>query len=149
VKRFTPEGVLTMAHHVDVHVGQKIRRRRWMTGMTQKQLGDAVGIKFQQIQKYETGANRVSASRLFEISKALDVSVAYFFEAIDGDTANQNETADLESLEAAEMVPAALYNGKEAIELLNCYYRWPEEQRRRLFDLTKSLTKAPMFSEAA
>lgn len=138
-----------MAHHVDVHVGQKIRRRRWMTGMTQKQLGDAVGIKFQQIQKYETGANRVSASRLFEISQALDVSVAYFFDAIDGGVTDQVEGTELETADAAEMVPADLYNGKEAIELLNCYYRWPEEQRRRLFELTKSLTKAPMFSEAA
>jgi len=62
-----------MKHHVDVHVGQRIRRRRWMVGMTQQQLGEAVGIKFQQIQKYETGMNRVSASRLYEISKALDV----------------------------------------------------------------------------
>jgi len=73
-----------MSHYVDVHVGQKIRRRRWMTDMTQKQLADAVGIKFQQIQKYETGANRVSASRLFEISQALSVPVSYFFDSIEG-----------------------------------------------------------------
>jgi len=105
-----------MSHYVDIHVGQKIRRRRWMTDMTQKQLADAVGIKFQQIQKYETGANRVSASRLFEISQALSVPVSYFFEAIETD--------------------------------LNCYYRWPEEQRRRLFELTKSLTKES-FADAA
>ncbi|MCL4151298.1 UNVERIFIED_CONTAM: hypothetical protein GTU68_019457 [Idotea baltica] len=137
-----------MAHHVDVHVGQKIRRRRWMTGMTQKQLGDAVGIKFQQIQKYETGANRVSASRLFEISKALDVSVSYFFDTLEAGESAGIEVTDAEAVEPADMVPADLYNGKEAIELLNCYYRWPEEQRRRLFELTKSLTKAPMFEAA-
>ena len=133
-----------MSHYVDIHVGQKIRRRRWMTDMTQKQLADAVGIKFQQIQKYETGANRVSASRLFEISQALSVPVSYFFEAIESE--DQTEVATINANESA--VPADLFQGKEAIELLNCYYRWPEEQRRRLFELTKSLTKET-FADAA
>ena len=133
-----------MSHYVDIHVGQKIRRRRWMTDMTQKQLADAVGIKFQQIQKYETGANRVSASRLFEISQALSVPVSYFFEAIESE--DQTEVATINADESA--VPADLFQGKEAIELLNCYYRWPEEQRRRLFELTKSLTKES-FADAA
>ena len=133
-----------MSHYVDIHVGQKIRRRRWMTDMTQKQLADAVGIKFQQIQKYETGANRVSASRLFEISQALSVPVSYFFEAIESE--DQTEVATINANESA--VPADLFQGKEAIELLNCYYRWPEEQRRRLFELTKSLTKES-FADAA
>ena len=133
-----------MSHYVDIHVGQKIRRRRWMTDMTQKQLADAVGIRFQQIQKYETGANRVSASRLFEISQALSVPVSYFFEAIESE--DQTEVATINADESA--VPADLFQGKEAIELLNCYYRWPEEQRRRLFELTKSLTKET-FADAA
>ena len=65
-----------MAHMVDVHVGKKIRQRRWLTGMTQQRLAELVGIKFQQIQKYETGANRVSASRLWDIADALDVQVS-------------------------------------------------------------------------
>ena len=133
-----------MSHYVDIHVGQKIRRRRWMTDMTQKQLADAVGIKFQQIQKYETGANRVSASRLFEISQALSVPVSYFFESIESE--GQTEVVAIDADENA--VPADLFQGKEAIELLNCYYRWPEEQRRRLFELTKSLTKES-FADAA
>ena len=63
-----------MKHPVDVHVGKRVRHRRWMVGMTQQQLGDIVGIKFQQIQKYETGMNRVSASRLWDIADALGVS---------------------------------------------------------------------------
>jgi len=133
-----------MSHYVDIHVGQKIRRRRWMTDMTQKQLADAVGIKFQQIQKYETGANRVSASRLFEISQALSVPVSYFFEAIETDGQTEEPTTSTDE----NAVPADLFQGKEAIELLNCYYRWPEEQRRRLFELTKSLTKES-FADAA
>merc|ERR1712173_401979 len=64
-----------MTHPVDVHVGKRIRHRRWLVGMTQQQLAERVGIKFQQIQKYETGANRVSASRLWDIADALDVPV--------------------------------------------------------------------------
>lgn len=72
-----------MAHPVDAEVGKKIRYRRWMLGMSQKHLADAVGVRFQQIQKYETGANRVSASRLYILSKALSVPPAYFFEGLD------------------------------------------------------------------
>ena len=135
-----------MSHYVDIHVGQKIRRRRWMTDMTQKQLADSVGIKFQQIQKYETGANRVSASRLFEIAQALSVPVSFFFESIEGSL--DGETSTVESATEDNAVPADLFQGKEAIELLNCYYCWPEEQRRRLFELTKSLTK-DSFADAA
>ena len=74
-----------MKHPVDVHVGKRVRHRRWMVGMTQQQLGDIVGIKFQQIQKYETGMNRISASRLWDIAQALDVSVSFFFEGFDGE----------------------------------------------------------------
>jgi transcriptional regulator with XRE-family HTH domain len=69
-----------MKHPVDAHVGKRIRHRRWMVGMTQQQLADKVGIKFQQIQKYETGMNRVSASRLWDIADALGVGINFFFE---------------------------------------------------------------------
>jgi len=72
-----------MPHPVDVHVGAIIRKRRRELGMTQQRLAEQVGIKFQQIQKYETGANRVSASRLWEISRVLDVEVQFFFNGVD------------------------------------------------------------------
>src|SRR5690606_41392984 len=71
-----------MTHPVDVHVGKRIRHRRWLLGMTQQQLAEQVGIKFQQIQKYETGANRVSASRLWDIADSLGVPVSFFFEGL-------------------------------------------------------------------
>ena len=74
-----------MAHPVDVHVGKRIRHRRWLVGMTQQQLAEKVGIKFQQIQKYETGANRVSASRLWDIADSLEVPVSFFFEGIEAE----------------------------------------------------------------
>lgn len=123
-----------MKHPVDVHVGKRVRHRRWMVGMTQQQLAEKVGIKFQQIQKYETGMNRVSASRLWDISDALDVPVAYFFEGL-------RETAE-EEVSANTMVPGDLLADKEALELIRSYYSIPENQRRRLFDLARVLSDA-------
>ncbi|PTX54128.1 transcriptional regulator with XRE-family HTH domain [Litoreibacter ponti] len=72
-----------MAHVVDIHVGKRLRHQRWLVGMTQSELADALGIRFQQIQKYETGANRISASRLWDIAQAMDVPVSYFFDGLD------------------------------------------------------------------
>ncbi len=118
-----------MKHPVDAHVGKRVRHRRWMIGMTQQQLADKVGIKFQQIQKYETGMNRVSASRLWDIADALGVTIAFFFEGLaDGGqavAAGQDMMAD-----------------KEALELVRSYYAIPEAQRRRLFDLARVLSEA-------
>ena len=122
-----------MKHPVDVHVGKRIRQRRWMVGMTQQQLAEKVGIKFQQIQKYETGMNRVSASRLWEIASALGVPVSFFFEGL-GAGRDQNENqSDL---------PGDLLGDKEALELVRSYYAIPETQRRRLFDLARVLSDA-------
>src|SRR6201989_1599116 len=75
-------GNLTMAksHTVDVHVGARMRQRRTLLGMTQSKLGDAVGLTFQQIQKYERGSNRIGSSRLFEFAKVLDVPESHFFD---------------------------------------------------------------------
>ncbi|NRB17332.1 helix-turn-helix domain-containing protein [Parasedimentitalea psychrophila] len=120
-----------MAHPVDVHVGKRIRHRRWLTGMTQQQLAEQVGIKFQQIQKYETGANRVSASRLWDISDSLTVPVSFFFEGLEG-------AADSGSDKSS--VPADLMGDKEALDLVRSYYAIPENQRRRLFELARVLS---------
>ncbi|MEL6477154.1 MAG: helix-turn-helix transcriptional regulator [Pseudomonadota bacterium] len=119
-----------MKHPVDIHVGQRVRQRRWMVGMTQQQLGNQVGIKFQQIQKYETGTNRISASRLWDIAMALEVPVQFFFEGIEG---------------AADMTEGAqgdMMTDKEALELVRAYYTIPENQRRRLFELARVLSDA-------
>lgn len=119
-----------MKHPVDVHVGKRIRHRRWMIGMTQQQLADKVGIKFQQIQKYETGMNRVSASRLWDISDALGVSISFFFEGLAGESKATSEVA------------GDIMSDKEALALLRSYYAIPEAQRRRLFELAKVLSDA-------
>ena len=121
-----------MPHPVDVHVGKRIRHRRWLVGMTQQQLAESVGIKFQQIQKYETGANRVSASRLWDIADALNVEISFFFEGIDNDR-NAKRAKD-------NAVPADLLGDKEALDLIRSYYAIPENQRRRLFELARVLS---------
>ncbi|MER2510701.1 helix-turn-helix domain-containing protein [Amaricoccus sp.] len=125
-----------MKHPVDVHVGRRVRHRRWMVGMTQQQLGDIVGIKFQQIQKYETGMNRISASRLWDIAQALDVSISFFFEGFGAD-----ETAAEAPMVQGDIQRGDLLADKEALELVRSYYSIPEAQRRRLFDLARVLSE--------
>lgn len=123
-----------MKHPVDTHVGKRVRHRRWAIGMTQQQLAERVGIKFQQIQKYETGMNRISASRLWDIAHAMGVPVSFFFEGLGtGDLAN--------STGAPGGLPRDLMAEKEALELVRSYYAIPENQRRRLFDLARVLSE--------
>jgi transcriptional regulator with XRE-family HTH domain len=117
-----------MKHPIDMNVGLRIRQRRWMLGMTQQHLAQRVGIKFQQIQKYESGANRVSASRLFEISQVLEVPISYFFDGL-GEVAPSGEETDV------------LAN-REALELVRAFYSIPEQQRKRLFELARALSHA-------
>ncbi|WP_456391346.1 helix-turn-helix domain-containing protein [Profundibacter sp.] len=124
-----------MTHPVDVHVGKRIRHRRWLVGMTQQQLAEKVGIKFQQIQKYETGANRVSASRLWDISDTLGVEISFFF----GDMPDDVDSPNKDSAQKSAM-PADVMIDKEALELVRTYYAIPENQRRRLFDLARVLS---------
>lgn len=121
-----------MKHPVDVHVGKRIRHRRWIAGTTQQQLAERVGIKFQQIQKYETGANRVSASRLWDIAHALEVDISFFFEGID-------EAEEAEAQTGAKAL-VDLIGDKEAMDLVRSYYAIPENQRRRLFELARVLS---------
>ena len=122
-----------MKHPVDVHVGKRVRHRRWMVGMTQQQLAERVGIKFQQIQKYETGMNRISASRLWDIANTLGVPVSFFFEGLE----QEGKAAAAPS----EGMPLDLLADKEALELVRSYYAIPENQRRRLFDLARVLSE--------
>ena len=126
-----------MKHPVDVHVGKRIRHRRWMVGMTQQQLAEKVGIKFQQIQKYETGMNRVSASRLWDIAEALSVPVGYFFDGME-----KSEPAGDATSGAEAALPGDILADKEALELVRSYYAIPENQRRRLFELARVLSEA-------
>lgn len=122
-----------MADDTDLHVGKRLRRRRRLLGMTQQDLASQVGVRFQQIQKYECGANRVTASRLFDLSRALNVSVQYFFDGIVPADSPGNVANDTTQLEGD------ILSQKETLELVRAYYRLSERPRRRLLELAKAL----------
>lgn len=125
-----------MANDIDIHVGKRLRRRRRLLGMTQHQLAVAIGIRFQQIQKYECGANRITASRLYELAVALTVPVGYFFEGLStSGAANDSTDTPANDRELA----ADVMSQKETLELIRAYYKLGERPRRRLLDLAKAL----------
>jgi len=129
---------------IDIHVGSRVRLRRTLLGMSQEKLGEAIGLTFQQVQKYERGANRVGASRLYDLSRVLDVPVSYFFEEMSPGVTSA-AAARLGGLEEA---PSPTYEAdpmmrRETLELVRAYYRIGNpEVRRRLFDLTKAIANA-------
>jgi transcriptional regulator with XRE-family HTH domain len=127
-----------MATDVDVYVGKRLRRRRRLLGLTQQDLAGQIGVRFQQIQKYECGGNRITASRLFSIGTALNVNVNYFFEglAADGKQAPANDSSTSE-------LAGDILSQKETLDLVKAYYRLGERPRRRLLDLAKSLEEVP------
>src|SRR6185436_19500876 len=128
---------LNMANAIDLHVGKRLRRRRRLLGLTQQQLAESIGIRFQQIQKYECGANRVTASRLYELAVALNVPVNYFFEGLQ----QMNAPANGVSAPAndRDLIAADVLSQKETLELIRAYYKLGERPRRRLLDLAKAL----------
>ena len=119
-----------MPHPVDSYVGKRVRFRRWQLGLTQQQLADKIGVKYQQIQKYETGANRLSASRLWEVATALDTPVSYFFEDASGNDSNYVGATEITDFST----------GKKALKLVRAYYGIPVAHRKKLFDLARALS---------
>jgi transcriptional regulator with XRE-family HTH domain len=125
---------------VDVHVGSRVRLRRTMLGMSQEKLGEAIGLTFQQVQKYERGANRIGASRLFELSRVLDVPVSFFFDDMPTDAAARAARAQGEDGEPLELDPMAK---RETLELVRAYYRINDSGvRKKVFELAKALARA-------
>lgn len=118
-----------MADDIDLHLGRRLRRRRRLLGLTQQQLAVQVGIRFQQIQKYECGANRISAARLWQLAEALETPIAYFYDGL------------AEAMEADAPTPKGgeVFSRKETLDLIKAYYQLDERPRRRLLDLAKSL----------
>jgi transcriptional regulator with XRE-family HTH domain len=119
---------------IDVHLGKRLRRRRRLLGLTQQQLAGACGVRFQQIQKYECGANRISAARLWQLSEALEVPVGYFYDGL----SEAERAAQAEQESAGEV-----FARKETMDLIRAYYQLSERPRRRLLDLAKSLNGDP------
>ena len=129
------------SHPIDVHVGRRLRQRRRLLGLTQEKLVKAVSIRFQQIQKYESGANRISASRLWSIAQALEVSVAYFFDGLDTEAMEENYSVN--GYDGFQEAPAeSILDDKETFDLVRYYYQINKEPRRKLLDLARALTGA-------
>jgi len=129
-------------HPIDVHVGGRIRLRRTLLGLSQERLGEMIGLTFQQVQKYERGSNRVGASRLFDLSRVLDVPMSFFFEDM-----NEQAPAKTPRKRGGAAEERAGYDGgkapiakRETLELVRAYYRIDEaDVRKRVFDLIRSM----------
>lgn len=121
---------------VDAHVGSRVRLRRTLLGMSQEKLGNAVGLTFQQIQKYERGLNRIGSSRLYQFSKVLDVPVSYFFDEMPGNMGSQPSLAgQVESAAHDENM-----SRRETLELVRAYYKIDDRNtRRRIYELIKAV----------
>jgi transcriptional regulator with XRE-family HTH domain len=113
-------------HPVDVHVGQRLRLRRKLAGLSQTELGEKIGVTFQQLQKYESGANRISASRLFDLSRVLDEPVSYFFDEMTENVSDAGKT------EAALTDEPNLMAKRETLELARAYTRIADPKLRQL-----------------
>ena len=126
---------------IDVHVGTRLRVRRKLLGMNQTNLGDAIGLTYQQVQKYERGANRISASRLFDLSRLFDVPIQFFFDdmpkAVAVSSLATKKRGKAKKLPSYESNPMAT---RETLELVRAYYKIKDaEIRKRLYELTKAI----------
>lgn len=157
-----PKPSTPRAGSVDMHVGHRIRLRRTLLGLSQEKLGEALGITFQQVQKYERGTNRVGASRLYDLAAALDVPISFFFDDMPppGQTEGQPSQSAYhsgfsQSRKAFETPfqtgissvfsdqDASLFSRKETVELIRAYYRIPDPVvRKRVLELVRSMTPA-------
>jgi len=129
---------------IDVHVGTRIRLRRTLMGMSQERLGEALGLTFQQVQKYERGVNRVGASRLFDLSRVLDVPISFFFDDMPDSLTNSlggpSARRGMTSSETTDPFGDDTLNRRETLELVRAYYRITDPSvRKRVFDLIRSM----------
>jgi transcriptional regulator with XRE-family HTH domain len=123
---------------VDLHVGARIRMRRRMQGVSQERLAEALGLTFQQVQKYERGANRVSASKLYDIAATLRAPVSYFFEGLSDPSEDGAEPSDSG---ADEQTVHAFLMTSEGLELARCFTRLPRGRvRRRFLELIRAIS---------
>ena len=107
------------SHPIDIHIGRLLRQRRTLLGLTQSGLGAAIGVSFQQVQKYERGANRIGATQLFEVSRVLDIPISFFFEG-----------ATALSFKSQERKTGSRGNERETLHLVRDFFRIPDRQVR-------------------
>ncbi|PTT11106.1 helix-turn-helix domain-containing protein [Caulobacter sp. HMWF025] len=132
---------------VDLHVGSRVRMRRKLMGVSQEQLADSLGLTFQQVQKYERGANRVSASKLYEIARTLQVPVSFFFDGLADPIGDQ----DVDEAGAhAERVVQEFLTTPEGLELAEVFPRIGRGRvRRQVLDLVRAMAEETGRSDAA
>jgi transcriptional regulator with XRE-family HTH domain len=136
-----PNFRITNNNAIDVHVGRRVRLRRTLLGMSQEQLGEALSITFQQVQKYERGSNRISASRLWDIGQILEVPVSFFYEDMSDDTKDHSprkmKAADAADVEETPLDPMAR---RETLELVRAYYQIADTSvRKRITEMVKAV----------
>ncbi len=122
------------ANLIDVHVGARLRARRSLLGMSQTALANAVGLTFQQIQKYERGSNRIGASRLYQFATALDVPPGFFFEEMSAAVAKGNKVA----VASNETTERDVMERRMTLELVRAFYKNQPKIQRRIFELVKA-----------
>ncbi len=124
----------TAYNPIDVHVGARLRARRTLVGLSQTALGDAMGISFQQQQKYEGGSNRISASRLYDVSKLLDIDISYFFDEMDQATKSESPArlSRRKSKRSPRKPPKSEdpLHKRETLEFVRAYYRITDSKIR-------------------
>ncbi len=125
---------------VDLHVGIRVRQRRVLLGMTQTDLADTMGLTFQQVQKYERGTNRISASRLYGLSQVFDVTVEYFFEDMPPDVAGISPAKGRGKVKTLPRYEPDPMLKRETLELVRAYYKVENAGvRKQVYELTKTL----------
>lgn len=125
---------------IDVHVGTRIRLRRTLLGMSQEKLGEALGLTFQQVQKYERGVNRVGASRLFDLSRVLDVPISFFFDDLPDSLSGFGAKRASGMSDSQDGFEEENMNRRETLELVRAYYRISDPSiRKKVFELIKSM----------
>jgi transcriptional regulator with XRE-family HTH domain len=132
---------------IDVHVGSRVRLRRTLLGMSQERLADAVGLTFQQIQKYERGTNRIGSSRLYQFAQVLDVPVSFFFDGMPSESgARPTGTAEAN----VDPFEQDQFTRRETLELVRAYYRIQDARiRARIFDLVKAIAHGEVSASDA
>jgi transcriptional regulator with XRE-family HTH domain len=120
-----------MIEDIDLHMGRRLRRRRLILGLTQQQLGSRTGVRFQQVQKFECAANKMSAEKLWKFAQALDAPITYFYDGLADDKAAMRAEREHDQTDVLA--------SKETTDLVDAYYKLKERPRRHLLDFAKSM----------
>lgn len=138
------------ANPIDVHVGSRVRLRRTLLGMSQEKLGEAIGLTFQQVQKYERGANRIGASRLFDLAQVLDVPVSFFYDDLPDAVRALSPVAVIRGGTGSAPVTAGpdIMTQRETLDLVRSYYLITDPKlRQKVYALAKALARTDQTGE--